>query len=182
LYEGLPLYAFADNHDVHRVASNLTNTAHLYPLYFLMFTMPGVPSIYYGSEWGITGKKRRGNDRYLRPALTLDQGPKVGLAPDLEKTIAQLARVRKSALALRHGDYRALHVSHEQLAFARRAAGQEVVVMLNASQQPAAFDVPFSAEGISEMVDLLNPDERFSIVDGRLKVKTVWPTWGRVLV
>ena len=57
LYRDLPLYVFADNHDVNRVASRLKNPAHLYPLYCLLFTMPGVPSIYYGSEWGIEGER-----------------------------------------------------------------------------------------------------------------------------
>ena len=53
LYCDIPLYNFADNHDVNRVASNLTNPAQLHTLYCLLFTMPGVPSIYYGSEWGL---------------------------------------------------------------------------------------------------------------------------------
>jgi glycosidase len=49
LYRHLPLYNFVDNHDVNRVMSYLKNPAHLYPLYCLLFTMPGIPSIYYGS-------------------------------------------------------------------------------------------------------------------------------------
>jgi glycosidase len=68
----LPLYAFADNHDVNRVASNLTNPAHLYPLYTLLLTMPGVPSIYYGSERGIAGQRVNGSDAPLRPSLDLN--------------------------------------------------------------------------------------------------------------
>ncbi len=50
LYRGLPLYNFADNHDVNRVASDLKHPDHLYPLYALLFSMPGVSSLYYGSE------------------------------------------------------------------------------------------------------------------------------------
>jgi glycosidase len=46
LYRHFPLYAFADNHDVNRVASNLSNPMDLFPLYCLLLTMPGVPSIY----------------------------------------------------------------------------------------------------------------------------------------
>jgi glycosidase len=49
LCQGRNLYSFADNHDVDRLASRLTNPAHLYPVYCLLFTMPGAPSIYYGS-------------------------------------------------------------------------------------------------------------------------------------
>ncbi|MEZ4517460.1 MAG: alpha-amylase family glycosyl hydrolase [Chloroflexota bacterium] len=71
LYRGLYLYNFADNHDVNRVAGNLTNPAHLYPLYGLLFTMPGIPSVYYGSEWGIAGKRTATSDRMLRPAIDI---------------------------------------------------------------------------------------------------------------
>ena len=66
---GLLLYNFADNYDVERVASLLKEPAHLYPLYVLLMTMPGTPSIYYGSEWGIGGRKRAGTDAPLRPAI-----------------------------------------------------------------------------------------------------------------
>ena len=41
LYRDLPLYNFADNHDVDRVASLLPEPAHLRTLYSLLFTMPG---------------------------------------------------------------------------------------------------------------------------------------------
>jgi glycosidase len=68
-YRGLPLYAFADNHDVTRLASRLSDPAHLYSLHVLLFTMPGVPSIYYGSEWGIRGEKRAGEQK--RPSAPL---------------------------------------------------------------------------------------------------------------
>jgi len=57
IYRGLDLYSFADNHDVDRVASTLKDPRHLYPLYLLLLTMPGIPSLYYGSEWGIAGRR-----------------------------------------------------------------------------------------------------------------------------
>ncbi len=73
MYRNLTLYNFADNHDVDRVASSLKNQQHLYPLYCLMFTMPGIPSIYYGSEWGLEGSRTPSDDRPLRPTLDLNQ-------------------------------------------------------------------------------------------------------------
>ena len=92
LYCDMPLYNFADNHDVNRVASNLTNPAHLYTLYCLLFTIPGVPSIYYGSEWGIQAIKQNGDDWALRPQLDLTMLSQTGPQADLVKTIARLAR------------------------------------------------------------------------------------------
>jgi cyclomaltodextrinase len=181
-YRGLPLYNFADNHDVNRVASNLTKPAHLYPLYCLLFTMPGVPSIYYGSEWGLTGIRGNGNDRQLRPALDLTRARRSGSKPDLAEAIARLARVRHETPALRYGDYRQLFVSHEQLAFSRHMEGQQALVLLNASERPAAFDVPCVANGAHQMVDLLNPGGCFPIGAGHVHVDEVQPSWARILV
>ncbi len=70
LYRGMPLYNFADNHDVSRVASSVKDPSQLAPLYSILFTMPGIPSIYYGSEWGIPAAKDA-TDRSLRPHLSL---------------------------------------------------------------------------------------------------------------
>ena len=57
IYRGLPLYQFVDNHDVTRICDQLQDPFDLQALYALLFTIPGIPSIYYGSEWGIHGKK-----------------------------------------------------------------------------------------------------------------------------
>ena len=61
LYKGKHLLSFVDNHDVTRVASILTNEKHLPLIYALMFGMPGIPCVYYGSEWGAKGEKSQGD-------------------------------------------------------------------------------------------------------------------------
>ncbi len=180
LYTGLPLYAFADNHDVNRVASNLTQPAHLYPLYCLLFTIPGVPSIYYGSEWGLKGCRANGDDRPLRPHLNLDEAPQAGSNPDLARAIARLAQVRLATPALRHGNYQQLYVNHQQLAFTRQTAEQKVFVLVNASDKPASFDFPTGGAG--HLQDLLNPRDVFPIHAGKAHVDKVWPNWARILV
>lgn len=113
LYEGLLLYNFADNHDVERIASRLKEAGHLYPLHILLFTMPGIPSIYYGSEVGLEGRKGAGTDAPLRPALAPSDLPHRGAHPDLLAVIQRLAALRKQWAALRRGSYRQLHVSPE---------------------------------------------------------------------
>ena len=52
IYKNIYTYNFVDNHDVNRLASVLRNPEHLENVYTLLFTMPGAPSVYYGSEWG----------------------------------------------------------------------------------------------------------------------------------
>lgn len=170
IYRDLLLYSFADNHDVNRVASNLTNPAHLYPLYLLLFTMPGIPSIYYGSEWGFKGARTPQDDRMLRPHLMLD--PTHFPHPDLAKTIGKLAALRRDLPALRWGTYQQAHVAHEQFAFARRTPEQTVIVAVNAANTPAA--IPLAKR--HQLVDVLN---QARIEDTELKLH---PYWGGIFV
>ncbi len=180
LYRNIPLYNFVDNHDVNRVASNLMKPAHLYPLYLLLFTMPGAPSIYYGSEWGLEARRTPHNDRMLRPQIDLGAMRQHAPQPRLAGDIARLAALRESLPALRYGEYRQLHVAPQQFAFARFTPEQHVVVLLNAADAPASFEVSVPASYTSA-ADLLNGGEDFPVRQGRLKVDGVPACWGRAL-
>jgi cyclomaltodextrinase / maltogenic alpha-amylase / neopullulanase len=178
MYANLPLYNFVDNHDQDRVASHLGDARLLYPLYMLLLTMPGVPSIYYGSEWGLAGRRKRGDDSPVRPALDLATAPALGTAPELAAAIGRLAAIRAGSAALRRGGYGQLHVAPQQLAFAREIDGEAVVVMLNASDQPVALSVPVPHDGA--WTDALNGGSVVS-ASGTLAAE-VAPFWGRILV
>ena len=180
IYRDLALYNFADNHDVDRVANKLENPAHLHPLYCLLFTMPGIPSIYYGSEWGLTGTRSESSDRDLRPNLDMESMWKNAPDPHLPVTIQKLSRIRKASAALQEGDYQQLLVAPEQLVFARQTAGQTVIVQINAAAEPARFDIGVPFPGSAQLVDLLNEGETTSVTDGRL-INTVAPQWARIL-
>jgi cyclomaltodextrinase / maltogenic alpha-amylase / neopullulanase len=182
LYCDVPLYNFADNHDVNRVASNLTNPAHLHTLYCLLFTMPGVPSIYYGSEWGIEAVKSNGDDISLRPALDIASVSRTSPHSDLSKTIATLASIRLSSQALKYGNYRQLSLKHEQLAFARQTQEECVIVAVNAADKPARFRLAIPGGYGSRLIDLLNPEDTFQIIDGHAAIDPVWPCWARIMV
>jgi cyclomaltodextrinase / maltogenic alpha-amylase / neopullulanase len=181
IYRSLPLYNFVDNHDVNRVASMLHESAHLFPLYCLLFTIPGVPSVYYGSEWGLLAERTRTSDKLLRPAIHLESMLHSAPQPHLPQTISRLAEIRKSSPALRHGDYCQLVVRSEQLAFSRRSAQEQVVVVVNASSKPVSMDLQFPDRLSGKLVDLLNCSDEFSICDGTVKLDSVWPCWARIL-
>ncbi len=166
IYRGLRLYNFADNHDVNRVASSLSNPAHLYPLYTLLFCMPGIPSIYYGSEWGLTGKRTNYSDQALRPRLDPHQLAQAAPQPGLPAYLARLARIRRESSALRLGDYRQLHVASEQFAFLRSIAGEQVIAAVNAASHPVQIDLRLPGAANGALVDLLNPPDRFPLSDG----------------
>lgn len=176
IYRDLLLYNFADNHDVNRVASSLKDPAHLYTLYGLLFTMPGVPSIYYGSEWGIAGTRTPNEDRMLRPTLNLHQDdfPQ----PHLLSAIQRLIAIRQQLPALKRGGYRQLFVAHEQFAFERHTDGQTLIIALNAAPQAATLHLE-NIEG-NGLVDLLNVGEVFPLQHGRLELN-LHPHWLRIL-
>jgi len=176
IYAGLSLYTFVDNHDVDRIASRLADPAHLYPLHIVLFTMPGVPAIYYGSERGIAGKRSRTSDAELRPALA-PEGP-WGEHRELEPVIHRLVALRRQSAALRRGQYRQLHVAHEQLAFARTEASEQIVVAVNAAKRPVELTLALS-DG-TELHDLLNEGKRFPVRGGRATLP-LDAQWGRVL-
>lgn len=181
IYRGLPLYNFADNHDVNRVASTLNNPQHLYPLYALLLTMPGVPSLYYGSEWGIGGVKAPGDDSTLRPALRVDEAAAQAPHPDLAGAIARLAQLRHTQPALRYGSYQQLHVDHQRLAFARRLEQQELIVVVSAADEPTVLELPVTAADGSQFVDLLDPFSHLPVHNQHVRVDPLPSHWLRVL-
>jgi glycosidase len=184
IYRDLALFNFADNHDVNRVASNLLNPAHLYPLYTLLFTMPGIPSLYYGSEWGTTGvRDANGDDSKLRPFLELQTSRQTAPQPNLVPTIARLAQIRQTTPALRYGDYQELLVSAEQLAFARSTNTQTVVIVVNAAPTPVSLSIPMPGFATSSnWYDLLNTGQPYQVSNGKLHINTVWSHWACILV
>lgn len=129
------LYSFVDNHDVERIMTKLRNKAHFLPVHVLLYTLPGIPSIYYGSEFGIEGRKERGSDASLRPCLgleTLRSGDNACL--DL---ITALGKIHAGESALSWGDYRELKLTTTAYAFARG----DLIVTVNNADAPAVFDL-----------------------------------------
>ncbi|MFN8375252.1 MAG: alpha-glucosidase C-terminal domain-containing protein [Anaerolineae bacterium] len=177
IYRHLLLYSFADNHDVNRVASSLTAAEDLYPLYILLFTMPGIPSIYYGSEWGIRGTRSAHSDKMLRPSIHLNAAADTFPHPALAETIQRLALLRQHLPALRQGTYRPLHTAHKQFAFARTTAEQTAVTAVNASAEAVTVRIPKIAG--KQLVDRLN-GQCVEIRNGSADL-TLYPHWGAVL-
>ena len=145
LYKGRHLLNFLDNHDVERIASILQNREHLPPAYALLFAMPGVPAVYYGSEWGIQGRKGDG-DAALRPAV---ERP---VWNGLTDWIAALSAARHGSRALQYGSYRTVLLTNRQFIFERAVEGERVLVAVNADGAP--FTAHFDA-GAGRAVDLI---------------------------
>ena len=137
-YRGMHLLCFADNHDVTRIASILSNPAHLPLVYTILFGMPGIPCIYYGSEWGAQAHKNQG-DPALRPCFDKPE------ENDLTELIRRLAHAHRECKALCYGDLKVPVLTNQQCVIQRDCDGERVFVAVNASDQPytAHFDAGY---------------------------------------
>ena len=127
----LSLLNFADNHDVDRLASQLKKSEHLYPLYTIIFTMPGIPSIYYGSEWKAKGRRTSRSDAALRPPWhSIDRTDAT-----LYRHIQKLADIRQRHPWLASASYKQLHIQNEELAFIRQGPDSDIVTALNIGEK-----------------------------------------------
>ena len=137
LYKGKHLLCFCDNHDVTRVASILQEPRHLPLIYGLMFGMPGIPCLYYGSEWGAEGEKHQG-DPALRPCF---EKP---LENDLTEFLGKLSRIKSSCVALKDGGFQNLTLRNKQWIFVRQCPAQTVIVAVNAEENPCQMECPYN--------------------------------------
>lgn len=165
--DGLKLYNFTDNHDVERIYTKLNNKAHFTPVHILMYTLPGVPSVYYGSEFGIEGKKEKFSDASLRPALKLEDYRDAVENNPCTRLIAALGRTRQRAKALSYGDYRELTLTNRQYAFSRTYNGETVIVTVN--NDDSDFVMTVAAGNCAAYVGALS-GQQVSVANGNICV------------
>lgn len=163
----LDLYNFVDNHDVERIYTKLSNKAHFAPVHVLLYTLPGVPSIYYGSEFGIEGKKEKFSDDSLRPALDIKDYANAVQKNPCTALIAALGKIRQHTPALSYGSYAELQLTNRQFAFARDLDGIRVIVTVNNDDNTADMSLP--AGNCAEYIGTLT-GRKVPAQDGRINV------------
>jgi len=157
---GLSLYTFLDNHDQPRIASNVSNPAYLKTLYTLLFTLPGIPSVYYGSEWGIQGIKENGSDHALRPYIDIE---KRGIYSTwLTELISKLLLMRQKEKALKYGKYKQIYLDYQRpFIFERAYENERIYVAVNINTHDEVVNLnSHSNNGFLDLlqeVDILNP-------------------------
>ena len=149
LYKGKHLLSFVDNHDVSRIASIIQNPAHLPLIYAMAYGMPGIPCVYYGSEWGAKGEKHNGD-----PSLRLSyENPEWN---ELTDFLAKLSEAKKNSKALNHGTFRSVLLTNKQCIFERKTEGERVLVAINADGED--FYAHFNAE-CGRAIDLITGED-----------------------
>lgn len=152
IYKDLCLYNFVDNHDVNRLASTLKVQEYLFNVYTILYTMPGVPSIYYGSEYGIKAVKGDKTDLPLRPSVDEIENYE-DKNNELFDHIEKLGRIRAVSEALKNGNYEQVIIKNEQYVFSRTSKNDKIYIVLNLSDKESYLDFNISFE---EGKDLLS--------------------------
>ncbi|MDN0063456.1 alpha-amylase family glycosyl hydrolase [Collinsella ihumii] len=178
IYRGLHLLSFADNHDVTRLASILTEPRAIRPAYGLLFGMPGIPCLYYGSEWGQAGVKGAHDDYDLRPEF-VEPEPN-----ELTEYLKGLIAARADSRALNYGSYRNVVITNKQLLFERAAdmdgehPAERVLVAVNAVDEPFTLQAD---ELRGSFADLLDRGAAPVELDGSLGLAPFEVRWLRSL-
>lgn len=158
MYKNLYLYNFADNHDVTRLASILRDKKLQKNVYTMLYCMPGVPSVYYGSEFGMEGRKQKHSDDDLRRELNLNALEN----PDYElfEHICRLGRLKHSLEALKYGKYKNELIQLEHMCFSMKTDNQTVYVMLNQSYEERKIGINTGFNGV--LTDVLNGNRKYT--------------------
>ncbi len=174
LYQNIPMLSFVDNHDQNRIASLVTNSAFLYTSYILLFTIPGIPCIYYGSEFGLKGEKINGSDANIRPYIDIETV--VPTEETLTRVISQLAEIRKNSNPLKYGTFNELQINYQKpYVFERVFENEVVIVIIHISSSEEYININ---NYNSDFYDVLN--DEFVSADEMANLK-IHPNWGRIL-
>ena len=175
IYRYFSPYNFVDNHDQNRLASLVDQSSYLYTIYILLFTVPGIPSIYYGSEWGLKAVKEANSDLNIRPYINIDQV--IPEEPDLENVIKKLSYLRKEFPALRTGTYKQLYIAYQKpFVFQRQLDNQTIIVIINPTSHEHFLDLaPYINTSFHDILNdaYFNPNELTNV--------KISPHWGRII-
>ena len=108
---------------------------YLKMLHVLNFTIPGVPCIYYGDEYGQPGANDPDNRRWMQFE---------GLTPDEEDVLDMtecIAGIHNREMPLLYGDYKLLYADTDVLAYSRTYMGETVVTVLNKGPQTRTVEL-----------------------------------------
>ena len=164
----LKLYTFVDNHDVERIYTKLNNKAHYVPVHVMLYTLPGIPSVYYGSEFGIEGKKERNSDDSLRPQLNIDDYKDAVKTNECTRLISALGKIRQNTPALCYGEYKELLLRNTCFAYERAYEGKSIIVTVNNGEGVA--EMHLTCGNVKEFTGALS-GEKLTVKDGFIDVQ-----------
>ncbi|MBI9070817.1 MAG: alpha-glucosidase C-terminal domain-containing protein [Melioribacteraceae bacterium] len=112
--------------------------AELYLAY--MNSIPGLPVIYYGSEFGMTGASDPDNRRMMRFDDQLSENENQML-----KNVQELVKLRRKHTALRQGDFYTVQADKNIFAYIRSDMNERILVVLNKNEKEKVFELNIPA-------------------------------------
>lgn len=154
LYTGKNLFSFVDNHDVPRAYTALCDKRKIFAMYAILYAMPGIPCVYYGSEYAAEGNKGSGagGDDALRPQIDEIDMNKF---PELTSFLKKLNAIRRREPSLAYGSYDRCVLNNKYMCFKREKGGDRIYCAFNISGEDVTVRVE-EAEG----TDLLTGEVR----------------------
>ena len=158
------------------VGDNVKGYARLSLLKALISTVPGVPCVYQGDEYGIPGA----NDPDNRYMMVFD-GYNEFQQKELAATKAMF-KYRRQSMPLMYGDYHTLHIDDDVLVFLRHYMGEWAVVALNIRPEARSVEValPEFVKAESASVALAAEGGEAVLAEGKISLSV--PAYGYVIV
>lgn len=162
------LSPFIDNHDVPRFVheANGRGRDRLMAAMGFLFTIRGMPMMYYGTEVALPGGADPDNRRDMQ----------FNRDPELQNYVKRLTRMRKQYPALRRGKQLEMWQDDRVYAFTRLTPqrDQEVMAFFNNGNSPETRSIPIRAESPLKqggtLVNVFNDGDRLQIENGKVKV------------
>lgn len=140
--------------------------------YAFMFTIPGLPVIYYGSEFGMTGADDPDNRRFMRFDDQLNEYEKIMLL----KT-SSIVKMRNKFSALRYGDFQTVLANDKVYAYLRCDANQKLLIILNKDSQNQSVNIQLpSFYGTKSLTDV-NSNENLKVKKNEIEVEVSGTGW-----
>ena len=133
--------------------------------YAYMNTIPGLPVIYYGSEFGMTGASDPDNRRMMRFKNELNE-----YEMKMLEDVRRIVNLRKNHPALRYGDFLTIEADENIYAYIRSDLNERILVVLNKSNKSvlAQFKVP-AVYGVKSGTNLLT-NEKVEVVENNINL------------
>jgi cyclomaltodextrinase / maltogenic alpha-amylase / neopullulanase len=150
--DGCGLQTFAGNHDVTRLASQLDDERHIGHALAVLFTVGGIPSVYYGDEQAFRGIKehRAGGDDSIRPAFPASPASLSDAGWPVYRLHQRLIGFRRRHPWLVQARTTVEHLTSTALAYRSSAGGESILVLLNTGDEPYRFPVDGSGLAVAE--------------------------------
>ena len=185
VHKDICLMNFLGNHDTTRIRSQLKNDNYLFPAFLFLFTLNGIPKIYYGDEIGMRGIKTTQSDNAVRQEMNPDPSKWPDRSEEILNHVKLCITLRKSHHALQYGELIPLFADNDILAFLRRSSQEILLIILSKASVTRSCNIPLWRQDLNNrrFVEILEQggDKEYRVKNNQLHIQELFPCWGRVL-